>query len=90
VRACVCLCVFRMYSNLTSVINLYHIQSMSYGILGTTIPMLILLVGLKHRGATKRRAPLVTGFICCVAIARNCCKNEPINTDTSVRLFVRA
>jgi hypothetical protein len=51
-----------MYRKLTSVINLYHIQSMSHRILGITILMLILLVGLKHGGATKWGASLV-GFL---------------------------
>jgi hypothetical protein len=80
------MCVSSMYSNLTSVSNLYHIQSMSCSKLGKTKLRLILLASLKHGGATKWRVTIITGFNCCVAIARNCCKNAPINADKCVRL----
>ena len=66
-----------MYSNLTSVSNLYHIQSKSCSKSGRTTLRLIVLEGQKHGGATKLRVPVITGFNCCVSIASNCCKNAP-------------
>jgi len=34
-----------------------------------------MLVGRKHGGTTKWKVPIIMGFICCDAIARDCCKN---------------
>ena len=67
--------MFRMYSNLTSDINFYHIQSMSCSKSGRTTLGVIMLVSLKHRGAIKWRVSLITDFNYCVVIARNCCKH---------------
>jgi hypothetical protein len=48
---------------------------MSCGKLGRTKLGLIVLAGLKHGVAAKLKVPIITGFNCCVVIARNCCKN---------------
>jgi hypothetical protein len=71
-----------MHSNLTFVSNLHHIQSMKSSKSGRTKLRLIVLVGLKQRGATKLRLPINTGFNFCVAIARNGCKSAPTNSHS--------
>jgi hypothetical protein len=57
--------------------NLYHIQLMSCSKSGKTTLRLIALVSLKYGGGTKWRLPIITGFNCCIVIARNYCKNAP-------------
>jgi len=59
---------------------------MSCSKLGRTTLGIIVLVSLKHGGATKLRVPVITGLGYCFVIARNCYKNVAINTDKSVRL----
>ena len=61
-----CVCVSSMYSNLTSDINLDHIQSMSCSKSGRTRLRLTVLAGLKHGGATKWIVPIITDFNCIV------------------------
>jgi hypothetical protein len=56
-----CVVSVRMYSNLTSDINLYHIQSTSCSKSGRTTLRLIVLEGLKNGGSKKLRLPIVTG-----------------------------
>jgi hypothetical protein len=55
-----------MYSNLSSDINLDHIQSMSCSKSARTRLRLIAVAGLKHGGATKCRVPIITDFNCVV------------------------
>jgi hypothetical protein len=71
-----------MYSNFTSIINIYHIQSLSCSKLGRTAFRLIVLADQKAREATKLRVPIITGFNCCFGIARNCCKSRPTDSHS--------
>ena len=72
-----CVCVYRMYSKLTSVINLYHIQLTPCSKLVITTLRLPLLAGIKQGGASKLRLSIITGFNCCVTIVSYCLKNAP-------------
>jgi hypothetical protein len=71
------MCVIRMCSDVTPVINIYHIQSLSCSKSGRTTLRLIGLAGLIHWVTAIRRVPPVTSFNCCVVMSRNRNKNAP-------------
>ena len=71
------MCVFRMYSKLTSDIKLYRIQSMSCSKSRRTTPGFLVLAGLKQGGATKWRVRIVTGFNCFVPLQGTATKVRP-------------
>jgi len=57
-----CMCVSSTCSSLTSVIYLYHIQSMPWSKLRRTALRILMLAGLKHGGATNLIVSIVTAF----------------------------
>ena len=83
-----CVCVFRLYSNLTSDINLYYICSMLCNMSGRTTLRIIMLAGLKHGEATKLRVRVIKGFNCVVRSQGIAAKMHP-QVLTAVILRIR-